>query len=216
MDKIKIILVDDHQIIRDGIKSLLSGFDDIDVVAEAGSSEECLHKLRFQQADLALIDISLPGISGIKLTEQLSVSHPSLRVLILSMHLNEAYINGAIKAGAWGYLAKNTTRDELISAIRIVADGNKYLGKEVSEVITSGYIKRLQVNDVPENEPLSKRELEILKLTAEGLGNKEISDQLYISIRTVESHKNHIMQKLGLKSSVDLVRYAVKAGLINL
>jgi DNA-binding NarL/FixJ family response regulator len=216
MDKIRIILVDDHQIIRDGIKSLLSGFDDILVIAEAGSAEECLHKLRFQQADLALIDISLPGISGIKLTEQLSVSYPSLKVLILSMHLNEAYINGAIKAGAWGYLAKNTTRDELISAIRIVANGNKYLGKEVSEVITTGYIKRLQVNDVSDNEPLSKRELEILKLTAEGLGNKEISDRLFISIRTVESHKNHIMQKLGLKSSVDLVRYAIKSGLINL
>jgi DNA-binding NarL/FixJ family response regulator len=216
MDKIKIIIVDDHQIIRDGIKALLAGFDDIEIVAEAGSAEEFMHKLRFHQPDLAMIDISLPGISGIKLTEQLSVSHPSLKVLILSMHLNEEYITTAIKAGALGYLAKNTTRDELISAIHIVADGNKYLGREVSEVITSGFFRRLQVNEQGDHELLSKRETEILKLTAEGLGNKEISEKLFISIRTVESHKNHIMQKLGLKSTVDMVRYAIKTRLINI
>jgi DNA-binding NarL/FixJ family response regulator len=216
MDKIKIIIVDDHQIIRDGIRSLLAGIEDIDIIAEAGSAEECIQKLRFHQADLALIDISLPGISGLKLTEQLSVSHPSLKILILSMHLNEEYISGAIKSGALGYLAKNTTRDELISAIHIVADGNKYLGKVVSEVITSGFVRRLQMQDQVANEFLSKRELEILKLTAEGFGNKEISEKLFISIRTVESHKNHIMQKLGLKSAVDMARYAIKNGLINI
>jgi DNA-binding NarL/FixJ family response regulator len=216
MDKIKIIIVDDHQIIRDGIRALLAGFDDIEIIAEAGSAEECIHKLRFHQADLALIDISLPGISGLKLTEQLSVSHPSLKILILSMHLNEEYISSAIKSGALGYLAKNTTRDELISAIHIVADGNKYLGKEVSEVITSGFVRRLQVQNQAANEFLSKRELEILKLTAEGIGNKEISEKLFISIRTVESHKNHIMQKLGLKSAVDMARYAIKNGIVNI
>jgi DNA-binding NarL/FixJ family response regulator len=216
MDKIKVIIVDDHQIIRDGIRALLSGSDDIEIIAEAGSAEECILKLRFHQADLALIDISLPGISGLKLTEQLSVSHPSLKILILSMHLNEEYISSAIKSGALGYLAKNTTRDELISAIHIVADGNKYLGKEVSDVITSGFVRRLQVQDQSANEFLSKRELEILKLTAEGFGNKEISEKLFISIRTVESHKNHILQKLGLKSAVDMVRYAIKNGLINI
>lgn len=216
MEKIRVIIVDDHQIIRDGIKALLSGFEDIEVAAEAGSAEECLQKLRFHPADLALIDISLPGISGIKLTEQLAESYPSLKVLILSMHLNEAYISGAIKAGAMGYLVKNTTRDELIQAIHIVSDGNKYLGKEVSNLITTGFIRRVQVNEDNSDEALSKRELEILRLTAEGLGNKEISEKLFISIRTVESHKNHIMSKLGLKSSVDLVRYAIKSGIINL
>ena len=216
MKKIKIIIVDDHQIIRDGIRALLTGFEDIEVVAEAGSAEECMQKLRFHMADLALIDISLPRISGIKLTEQLVESHPSLKVLILSMHLNEAYISGAIKAGARGYLVKNTTRDELIQAIHIVAGGDRYLGKEVSELITSGFMRRVQVKDDPGEEVLSKRELEIMVLTANGIGNKEISEKLFISIRTVESHKNHIMQKLGLKSSLELVRYAIKTGLINI
>ncbi|HOX77073.1 MAG TPA: response regulator transcription factor [Bacteroidales bacterium] len=216
MQKIKIILVDDHQIIRDGIRALFNGCTDIEIIAEAADAAECLQQLRLRQADVALIDISLPGISGIKLTEQLSVLYPSLKVLILSMHLNEAYISGAIKAGAMGYLAKNTTREELISTIHLIAEGKKYLGKDVSEVITTGFVRRLQANENENTELLSKREMEILKLTADGLGNREISQKLFISIRTVESHKNHIMQKLGLKSSVELVRYAIKSVLINI
>jgi DNA-binding NarL/FixJ family response regulator len=216
MNKIRIIIVDDHQLIRDGLKALLSGFDDIEIIAEAGSAEEFLQKLKSVGADVVLIDISLPGMSGIRLTEQLSTLTPVLKVLILSMHLNDEYISSALKAGALGYLAKNTTRDELITAIRTVASGKKYLGREVSDVITSGYIRRIKVDDALEKELLSKREIEILKLIAEGLGNKEISEKLFISIRTVESHKNHIMQKLGFRSLVEMVRYAIKRGLINL
>lgn len=216
MDKIKVIIVDDHQLIRDGLRALLSGNNDIEIVTEAGSAEELLQKIRSFPADIALIDISLPGISGIKLTEQLSVSYPGLKVLILSMHLNEEYISGALKAGAFGYLAKNTTRDELISAIHAVADGKKYLGREVSEVIATGYLRRIDVHNASDKELLSKREVEILKLIAEGLGNKEISEKLFISIRTVESHKNHIMQKLEFRSLAELVRYAIKRGLINI
>ena len=216
MENIRVIIVDDHQIIRDGIRALLSGISQIEITAEAGSAEELLQKIRTIPADVALIDISLPGISGIKLTGQLAKSHPGLKVLILSMHLNEEYISNAFKAGALGYLAKNTTRDELISAIQAVARGEKFLGREVSDVITSGYVRRIKADDESEKEMLSKREVEILRLTAEGLGNKEISDKLFISIRTVESHKNHILQKLGLKSAVEMVRYAIKHGLIDI
>jgi len=216
MEKIRIIIVDDHQIIRDGIKALLTGISNIEIAAEAGSAEELLQKINSFPADVALIDISLPGVSGISLTAQLNQSHPKLKILILSMHLNEEYITNALKAGALGYLAKNTTRDELISAIKVVAEGRKYLGKEVSEVITSGYIRRINADEAMEKDLLSKREIEILRLTAEGLGNKEISDKLFISIRTVESHKNHIMQKLGLKSAVEMTRYAIKTGLIDI
>ncbi len=216
MEKIRVIIVDDHQIIRDGIKALLSGIAGLEIAGEAGSAEEMLQKISSFKADVALIDISLPGISGIRLTQELSVSHPDLKVLILSMHLNEEYISNALKAGALGYLAKNTTRDELITAIGRVAEGQKYLGREVAEVITAGYIQRVNVDAAVENEPLSRREIEILRLTAEGHGNKEISDKLFISIRTVESHKNHIMQKLGLKSAVEMTRYALKKGLIQL
>jgi DNA-binding NarL/FixJ family response regulator len=216
MDKTRVIIVDDHQIIRDGIRALLSGMADIEITAEAGSAEELLKKISSSPADVALIDISLPGISGIKLTEKLTAAFPELKVLILSMHLNEEYITGALKAGALGYLAKNTTRDELIAAIHAVAGGNSYLGKEVTELITSGYIRRINIDNARDKDSLSKREIEVLRLTAEGFGNKEISEKLFISIRTVESHKNHILQKLGLKSVVEMVRYAIKKGLINI
>jgi DNA-binding NarL/FixJ family response regulator len=216
MEKIRVIIVDDHQIIRDGIKALISGVDGIEIAGEAGSAEELLLKINSFNADVALVDISLPGISGIKMTQQLSLTHPDLKILILSMHLNEEYVSNALKAGALGYLAKNTTRDELISAIHRVAEGQRYLGKEVSEVITAGYIQRAKVDATVENDILSRREVEILRLTAEGHGNKEISEKLFISIRTVESHKNHIMQKLGLKSAVEMTRYALKKGLIQI
>lgn len=216
MEKISVIIVDDHQIIRDGIRALLTGTGNIVITAEAGSAEEFLQKIRSIPADIALIDISLPGISGIKLTEQLSLSHPALKILILSMYLNEEYISNALKAGALGYLAKNTTRDELVTAIQTVAEGHQYLGKEVAEVITAGYFRRVKTDAAVEKDVLSRREVEILRLTAEGFGNKEISDKLFISIRTVESHKNHIMQKLELKSAVEMTRYAIKKGLIQL
>jgi two-component system response regulator NreC len=216
MNKVKIIVVDDHQIIRDGIKALLAGVDDIEIIAEAGSAEEFLQKHSQCRADVALIDISLPGMSGIRLTEHLSGTDSALKILILSMHLNEEYISSALKAGALGYLAKNTTRDELISAIKMVADGKRYLGKDVLELISSGYFQRVTSGMEDITETLSRRETEILKLTAEGYGNKEISDILFISIRTVESHKTHIMQKLDLKSAVEMTRYAIKKGLINI
>jgi DNA-binding NarL/FixJ family response regulator len=216
MDKIRVIILDDHQIIRDGLRALLTGAGNIETVAEAGTAEEFLQQIEKHPANVALVDISLPGISGIRLTGQLAISHPDLKVLILSMHLNEEYITNALKAGALGYLAKNTTRDELIAAINRVAEGQKYLGKDVSEVITNGYIQRVNIDAAAEKEQLSKRELEILKLTAEGHGNKEISEKLFISIRTVESHKNHILQKLELKSAVEMTRYAIKNGLIQI
>jgi DNA-binding NarL/FixJ family response regulator len=216
MDKIRIIILDDHQIIRDGLRALLAGAANIEIVAEAASAEEFLLQLEKHPAHVALVDISLPGISGIRLTGQLTLSHPELKVLILSMHLNEEYITNALKAGALGYLAKNTTRDELVTAITKVGEGQRYLGKDVAEVITNGYIQRVNIDAAAEKDLLSKREIEILKLTAEGRGNKEISEKLFISIRTVESHKNHIMQKLELKSAVEMTRYAIKQGLIDI
>jgi DNA-binding NarL/FixJ family response regulator len=216
MDKIRIIILDDHQIIRDGLRALLAGAANIEIVAEAASAEEFLLQLEKHPANVALVDISLPGISGIRLTGQLTLSHPELKVLILSMHLNEEYITNALKAGALGYLAKNTTRDELVTAITKVGEGQRYLGKDVAEVITNGYIQRVNIDAAAEKDLLSKREIEILKLTAEGRGNKEISEKLFISIRTVESHKNHIMQKLELKSAVEMTRYAIKQGLIDI
>lgn len=217
MTKIKVILVDDHAIVRDGIKSLIS-VEEIEVINEASTAAEFFSLLKIEQPDIAILDISLPDISGIEITKKLSAEFPAIKVIILSMHLNEDFIFNAVKAGAMAYLPKNTNRKELITAILKVADGEDYFTEPVSNIILKSYIKKAKSN--PENElsenALSKRELEILKLFAEGKSNKEIADLLFISCRTVESHKNHIMQKLELKSTVELIKFAIKNNIIEI
>jgi DNA-binding NarL/FixJ family response regulator len=219
MEKIKIILVDDHQLVRDGIKALLGGIPEISIIGEAADGNELLAKLETLKPDLLIMDISLPGISGIELTRKVCSSHPEIKTLILSMYNNEEFIFNALKAGAKGYLPKNTTRDELLEAIHSVCEGEEFFGKPISETILKSYVKRATDEEKPSErsgEMLTSRELEILKLYAEGFINKEISDKLDISIRTVETHKNHIMRKLGLKSTVEMVKYAIRIKIVEI
>jgi DNA-binding NarL/FixJ family response regulator len=219
MEKIKIILVDDHQIVRDGIKALLNDADDIDVISEAASYNELREKLKLQNPDIIVMDISLPEISGLEITKMLSETHPHLKVLILSMYTGEDFIFNAIKAGAKGYLPKNTTRKEIIDAIHSVYNNNEYYSESISKVILKSYVQKAKTSDsLPEKteDILSSREIEILKYFAGGMSNQEIADKLFISIRTVESHKNHIMQKLGLKSTVELIKYAIKNNIVDI
>ncbi len=215
---IKVLLVDDHKIVRDGIRALLSGQEDIRIYDEAGSGSELFRQLNSGLPDIMLMDISLPDISGIELCERVREQFPLMKVLFLSMYTSEEYIFNAIKAGAQGYLPKNISQDELLHAIRAVAAGEEYFSESVSNVILKSYIKKAQDKE-PENltqsSALSKRELEILRLFAEGNTNPQIAEQLYISTRTVESHKNHIMQKLGLKTAVDLIKFAIKHHIID-
>jgi DNA-binding NarL/FixJ family response regulator len=193
---IKVLLVDDHKIVRDGIRALLSGQEDIRIYDEAGSGSELFRQLNSGLPDIVLMDISLPDISGIELCEKVREQFPLMKVLFLSMYTSEEYIFNAIKAGAQGYLPKNISQDELLHAIRAVAAGEEYFSESVSNVILKSYIKKAQDKE-PENltqsSALSKRELEILRLFAEGNTNPQIAEQLYISTRTVESHKNHII-----------------------
>jgi two-component system response regulator NreC len=159
------------------------------------------------------MDISLPGISGIEITKKICNEYPGINVLILSMYNNEEFIFNSLKAGARGYLPKNTSRDELLEAIYIINRGEEFFGESISKIMLKSYIKRAINEDQPEDKThaiLTSREIEILKLYVEGLINKEISDKLAISIRTVETHKNHIMRKLGLKSTVELVKFAIR------
>ncbi|MBL7905052.1 MAG: response regulator transcription factor [Bacteroidales bacterium] len=215
---IKVLLVDDHKIVRDGIRALLSGQEDIRIYDEAGSGSELFRQLNSGLPDIVLMDISLPDISGIELCEKVREQFPLMKVLFLSMYTSEEYIFNAIKAGAQGYLPKNISQDELLHAIRAVAAGEEYFSESVSNIILKSYIKKAQDKE-PENltqsSALSKRELEILRLFAEGNTNPQIAEQLYISTRTVESHKNHIMQKLGLKTAVDLIKFAIKHHIID-
>lgn len=219
MNDLRIILVEDHQIVRDGIKALLSDAPGIVIAGEAASGKELMDLLAHQETDLIIMDISLPDSSGIELTKSLGESHPGIKVLILSMHTGEDFIFNAIKSGAKGYLPKNTTRKELLDAITAVANKEEYFSESISNIILKNYIQKAknggkepQANE----EKLTQREIEILKLFASGLSNQEIADKLFISIRTVESHKNHIMQKLELNSTVDLIKFAIKNKIIEI
>jgi len=215
---IKVLLVDDHKIVRDGIRALLSGQEDISVYNEAGSGSEMYRLLNADLPDIILMDISLPDFSGIELCEKVREQYQTVKVLFLSMYTSEEFIFNAIKAGAQGYLPKNISQDELLYAIRTVASGEEYFSESVSNVILKSYIKKAQDKEpgnLTQSNALSKRELEILRLFAEGRTNPQIADQLFISTRTVESHKNHIMQKLGLKTAVDLIKFAIRHHIID-
>jgi DNA-binding NarL/FixJ family response regulator len=212
--KIRIFLVDDHQIVRDGIKALLLESTDISIVGEASNGKELLSNVENAKPDIILMDISLPDISGIELTRQAIHLLPDVKVIILSMYTQEDFITNAIAAGAKGYLPKNTTQQEMHAAVNAVFEGNEFYSATVSKIIFDSYVsttrKAKEAETDREEETLSSRERQILKLCIEGQTNQEIADSLFISIRTVESHKNHIMQKLGVKNTVELVKYAIR------
>ncbi len=219
MDKIRLFLVDDHQLVRDGIKALLTGIEDMVIVGEANNGKELLDKISHVDPDIILMDISLPDHSGIELTRLLGSDHPHVRVLILSMYTNEDFIFNALKAGARGYLPKNTSRHELLDAIYTIYSGQEYLGSSISRIILKSYVRQAAEKDKDSEDLqllLSAREIEVLKLFSEGMNNKEIGEKLGISIRTVESHKNHIVRKLGLKSTVEMVKVAIRNKIIEL
>jgi DNA-binding NarL/FixJ family response regulator len=219
MEKIKIILVDDHQIVRDGIKSIINNEKDMEVVAEASNYSELCSALENCNPDIILMDISLPDKSGIEITRILAESAPELSVLMLSMHINDEFIMNSINAGASGYIPKNTTKRELLNAIRTVFSEGMYFTPHVSNLILKNVVKTARQDtgkSASKENSLSGREIEILKLFAEGFSNQEIADKLFISSRTVESHKNHIMQKLDLKSPVEMVRFAIKNKIVEI
>lgn len=218
MNQIRIITVDDHQLIRDGIRALLKDEYEYIIINEASNENDLLNILTETQPDIILMDISLPGKSGVEICKDLSEKYPEIKIIILSMYLNEDFILNALKSGAKGYLPKNTTKKELIEALKTVHAGKEYFNNEVSEIIIKSYMNNVKKEDTQKRstEALTSREKEILKLFAEGQTNKEIAENLFISIRTVESHKNNILHKLELKSTVELIKYAIKNKLVEL
>lgn len=219
MEKIHVILVDDHQIVRDGIRTLLESEQGIVVSGEATGYEQLKHLLAKVLVDVVLLDINLQGISGVEITKMLGITHPQVKVLILSMYTNEDFVINAVKAGASGYLPKNISRAELIKAIKCIASGEEYFSDSIAGILLRNYVRKVQGGDEnigDEKDALSKRETEILALVASGYANQQIADKLFISIRTVESHKNHIMQKLKLKTGVDLIKFALRNNIVDL
>ena len=218
MSETKVILVDDHVVVRDGIKALINSMEKISVIAEASNEKEFYTQLKLAKPDVVVMDISLSGKSGIEITRDLMQNHSEVHVLILSMYTSEDFIFNAVKAGAKGYLPKNTSKAELQKGIIEVSKGNEYFSEPISNIILKSYINRAKEEDenqASENK-LSQRENEVLKLFAESKTNKEISEILNISCRTVESHKTHIMQKLKLKTTVDLIKFAIRRGIIEI
>ncbi len=216
---INIFLTDDHDLVRDGLKALLSGIPDIFISGEAASGTELFEKLRKELPDVLVLDLSLPDISGIEIIRIVAKEYPSVKILVLSMHTGEEFVLSAVRSGARGYVPKNTSRNELVEAIYTVNRGEEFFGKDISRILLKSYFRNAMESRVQKERPfdaLSDREKEVIRLSAEGVSNSGISDTLNISIRTVEAHKNHVMKKLGLKSTVELVKFAIRNKLIEL
>lgn len=217
MSEIKIILADDHRIFRDGLKSLLSDNDYIKIIGEASGGKELMEMLKSLKPDIVITDITMPGLSGIDVARHISEFYPDIKIMILSMHTNEEFIINSVKAGAHGYLPKDTTKEELLDAINILYERGEYFSRLISDNFLKSYIKKVKVDlSLTGNDDLTNRETEILKLAASGLSNKEIAEKLFISTKTVDAHKNHIMQKLKLKNTAEMVLYAIKNKIIDI
>ncbi|HCQ30229.1 MAG TPA: DNA-binding response regulator [Flavobacteriales bacterium] len=215
MRKIKTLLVDDHQIVRDGIRAmLLPAKDEIEIAAEASNGAEAVQILEKEPFDVVLMDINMPELNGIDATEIIKKRHPATRVLALTMHAEEGFIVNMIKAGADGYILKESGREELISAIKAVRSGKKYYSNEVSVTMINSML-----SDKPSASKivgdLSKREMEVLQLIVDGFTNMEIADKLFISNRTVDTHRRNLLQKLNVRNTAELVKFALKNGLVE-
>ena len=216
MKNTRILIVDDHKIVRDGIYSLLIGQSGLEVAGEAASGHEALELLKKTEADVMIVDVAMPGMTGIELTRIVSKEYPDTRVLILSANDDKFTLTSALKAGALAYLSKDASREELISAIRMVANGKHYLGSQMHQAVFESLITNKELSDHDKGSDLSDREKEIVRLFAEGNSYREIAEKLFISVRTVESHKKNILEKLHLENTIDLVKYAIQEGLIRI
>ena len=213
----KLILVDDHKIIRDGIRAMLIGNKSFSIIADISSGKELFKIIDKDNPDIIVLDIGMPEMDGVEITKKLTQKHPLISVLILSANTTEEHIISAIKAGAKGFLSKESSREEFIKALNSVSRGEAYYGESVSNIIYNSYISIIKGGDSKRtNNGLTDREMEILKAFSEGLSFKEIADKLCISARTVETHKNNILQKLGLKNTIEMVKYAIKEGIVKL
>lgn len=218
MGKITILLADDHAVLRAGLKTLLNIQPDMRVVAEAGNGEEAVLKSSKFAPDIVLMDITMPGLSGLKATEKIKEENPATKVLVLTMHEDEAYLHRALRSGADGYVPKKAADTELLAAIRATYRGEHFIHPSMTIGLMAELRNNKKVTDLTSgkgNEKLSQREQEVLRLLAMGHTSQEIADKLFLSVKTVESHKARLKTKLGFRGRAELVRYAIQTGLLD-
>ena len=215
MSAIRILLAEDHAVMRTGLRLVLERQPDFEVVAEAADGRQAVALAEEHRPNVIVMDIGMPNLNGIEATRQIAASLPETSVVILSMHSDEAYVLRALKAGARGYLLKESAESDLISAIRAVHAGKAYFSPAVSRMLVEDYVRQLQDREIEDSyELLTTREREILQLVAEGKSNKEIAAMLNLSLYTVETHRSNLMEKLNLHTVPELILYAVRKGVI--
>jgi two-component system invasion response regulator UvrY len=203
---IRLLIADDHEIVRDGLKRILAAHADLQVAGEAASGDAALAAVKAADYDVVMLDMSMPGLSGIDLIKRLKIERPKLRILVLSMHGERQYAARALKAGAAGYLNKDSAAELLVGAIRKIAAGGVHIGEAAAATLLQ--------SDKPPHEALSDREFEVMRLLVEGLGPTGIAERLHLSVKTVSTHKTRILEKLKLGSTAELVRYALEHRLV--
>ena len=215
MGKLRLLLGDDHTLMRQGLRKILEEKPDWEIVAEAGDGRTAVRETLALQPDVAVLDIGMPLLNGIEACAQIVRKEPAVQVLILSMHADEAYVTQAVRAGARGYLLKDSAGADLIGAIAAVAAGKSFFSPPVARVVLDDYARRLADKGMDRYDSLSEREREIFQLVAEGHSTKEIAEMLSVSPTTVETHRSHILQKLAIHNTAELVLYAVRRGVIS-
>jgi DNA-binding NarL/FixJ family response regulator len=214
--KIRVLIADDHAIVREGVKRILTAEPDLEVVGEAEDGLQAVEQAKKLKPDVAVLDISMPGMNGIEATKQIRAALPLTHTLALTMHEDDSYVFQLLKAGASGYVLKRAAATDLVQAIRAARRGQAFLYPSVAKVVVADYLKRVETGEGRETyDGLTDREKEILTVVAEGATNQEIAQKLYISVKTVQTHRAHIMEKLNLHDRTMLVRYAIRKGLIE-
>ncbi len=216
-EKIKVLLTDDHKLIRDGIKSMLENTVDIEVIGSVSSGEESINETRQNRPDVILMDIMMRGMTGIEATRWIKEFDPTIKIVLVTMEISKEYVSAGIKSGVDGYLPKDVDKETLLEAVRTVHAGGRFFNDAIMKLVFEDFYSNEKLKSTDKKLPndLTKREHEILGLVASGRTNKEVAEALFISIKTVETHKTHILDKLGLKNTTALIKYAIKNNIIS-
>jgi two-component system response regulator NreC len=212
----KVLVVDDHEVVRQGIKMVLETDPELEVVGEAASGEDAIDRVRDLHPNVVVMDIGMPGLSGFEATRRIRQSNPDVQVLALTVHDSEAYVFQMLQAGATGYIVKRAPAVEVIQAVKRAYRGEAVLHPSVAKLLIRDYLSRVEKGEEASYDTLSDREREILKLIAEGKTNREMADLLFLSVKTVQAHRANLMRKLGMHDRTELVKYAIRKGIIGL